>query len=139
MVFETSTAGLAFLLGRVLFGGVLGFMGLNHFSNVEDMAGYAEMKGILAPRAAVVVSGAILVVGGLSIILGVYPLVGAGVLVAFFVVTTPTMHDFWRVADPERAQQEQINFLKNAALLGGSLVFLTLSGTIWPYALDLHL
>ncbi|MGM0718302.1 MAG: quinol oxidase, partial [Halobacteriota archaeon] len=32
-------AGELFLLGRLLFGGVLAFMGLNHFMNVDAMAG----------------------------------------------------------------------------------------------------
>lgn len=139
MVFETTTSALAFLGGRILFGGILAFMGLNHFTSVDDMAGYAEMKSVPAPRAAVLLSGGTLFFGGLSLVVGAYPLLGAGALVVFFLVVTPKMHDFWAFDDPEQAQNEMINFLKNVALLGGSLVFLTLAEMGWPYALDLRL
>jgi hypothetical protein len=42
-----------FLLFRLLFGGVIAFMGLNHFLNGEDMIAYARMKGLPAPSLAV--------------------------------------------------------------------------------------
>jgi hypothetical protein len=32
------------------------------------------------------------------------------------------MHDFWRVEDAQQRMGEQINFLKNVALLGGALI-----------------
>ena len=56
-----------FLLARVLFGGVLAFMGLNHFTGLDDMAGYAGSKGVPAPRLAVAFTGGLLVLGGLSV------------------------------------------------------------------------
>ena len=127
----------AFLAGRALFGGVLAFMGLNHFMNVESMAGYAEAKGIPAPTAAVVLSGLALVVGGLGVVLGLYPVVAAGVIVGFFVVVTPVMHDFWTVEDPQERQSEMTDFLKNAALAGGALALLAVGGAEWPLALSL--
>ncbi|WP_336023222.1 DoxX family protein [Halobellus salinisoli] len=135
---DTGSAGIAFLLGRVLFGVVLAFMGLNHFMNTEGMAGYAESKGIPAGRASVLFSGGMLLFGGLGIALGVYPALAAGAIALFFVVSTPTMHDFW-AAPEEQQQSEMTNFLKNVALLGGALVFLALSGSAWPYAIGIGL
>jgi putative oxidoreductase len=126
----------AFVLGRVLFGLVLAFMGLNHFQDIEGMAAYAGAKGIPFPEASVVLSGVMLLVGGLGIALGIYPAIAAVLLVAFFVVSTPTMHDFWAVPEEER-QAEMTNFLKNISLLGGTLVFLALSQVTWPYAVGL--
>jgi uncharacterized membrane protein YphA (DoxX/SURF4 family) len=128
---------VAFLLGRILFGGVLAFMGVNHFLQADQMAGDAEMKGAPAPRLSVYGSGALLIVGGLSIVFGIAPLVGAAALVAFLVLVTPMMHDFWSVEDPEQQQQEMTNFLKNAALVGGGLVLLAVSGGSWPLAVSL--
>jgi uncharacterized membrane protein YphA (DoxX/SURF4 family) len=136
MAVETTSA-LAFLVGRVLFGGVLAFMGLNHFLQADQMTGYAEMKGAPAPRLSVYGSGALLVLGGLSVVIGVAPLVGAAALLAFLVVATPLFHDFWSVEDPEQQQQEMTDFLKNAALVGGALVLLAISGGSWPFALTL--
>ena len=139
MVFETGSSSLVFLIGRILFGAVIAYMGLNHFLNTDDLAGYAEMKGVPAPRASVLLSGGTLLFGGLSIVLGAYPLLGAGALITFFVLVTPKMHDFWNIDDPQMKQNDLINFEKNVALLGASLVFLTLASEAWPYALGLRL
>ncbi len=57
MAFETAGAAEVFLLGRVLFGGILAFMGLNHFLNGDQMIPYAEMKGLPAPALSVYFSG----------------------------------------------------------------------------------
>lgn len=65
------------LVARVLFGGVLAFVGLNHFLQTEAMAGYAGAKGLPAPRLATLASGGLLVAGGLGIVLGVLPAVSA--------------------------------------------------------------
>ena len=113
-------------------------MGLNHFMQTDGMAGYAESKGIPAPRLSVLLSGLLLTASGLGIVLGVFPLLAAAGLVVFFVVTTPTMHDFWATSG-EEVQQEMTQFLKNAALLGGSLAFIALSRDSWAYAIDVGL
>lgn len=130
--------GLAFLIGRVLFGVVLAFMGLNHFSNVDAMAGYAESKGLPAGRASVLLSGGTLIFGGLGIAAGVYPALAAGAIAVFLAVSTPTMHDFWAVPE-EQQQSEMTDFLKNVTMFGAALAFLALSGTSWPYAVGIGL
>ena len=76
MAVETASP-VAFLAGRVLFGGVFAFMGLNHSAGTDEMTGYAEMKGVPAPGLSVYASGALLLVGGASGALGVAPVVGA--------------------------------------------------------------
>lgn len=139
MVLETTIGGFAFLIGRVLFGVLLGFMGFNHFMNLDGMSGYAESKGVPFARLGVIGSGLLLVLGGLAIVLGVYPLLGAAAIALFFLGVTPIMHDFWTVEDREQRQAEMTNFLKNATLFGAALVLLALSGTEWPYALNVGL
>lgn len=126
--------GELFLLGRLLFGGVLAFNGLSHFLNAESMAGYAGAKGVPAPRVAVPASGGLLLFGGLGIAAGVLPTLAAGGLIVFLVVTTPVMHDFWAAPD-EQAEGELINFLKNVAMTGAALALFAISTTAWPYAL----
>lgn len=138
MIFETTGGALVFLLARILFGGVLAFMGLNHFMNATEMAGYAEFKGLPVPRLSVLGSGGLLVFGGVSLIAGIVPSIGAGALALFLIVSAITMHDFWNV-DGEDAQSEMTAFLKNAFGAGGALVFLALAGTAWPYAVNLTL
>ncbi|MFB6118672.1 DoxX family protein [Halosegnis sp.] len=124
-----------FLLGRILFGGVLAFMGLNHFLNLDEMAGYAEFKGLPAPRFGVVASGVLLVAGGLGVVLGVFPGLAAGALATFLLVSAVVFHDFWTIEDPEDQQAEMTNFLKNVFGAGAALAFLAVGGAAWPYAL----
>ena len=132
-MFETAGAEIAFLLARILFGGVLAFMGLNHFASAEEMTGYAEFKGLPAPRLSVLGSGGLLVFGGFSIVTGVAATIGAGALALFLTVSAVTMHDFWN-ADGEDAQDEMTAFLKNLFGVGGAL-----AGTAWPHALNIGL
>jgi len=136
MAVSAATADVVLLLGRVLFGGVLAFMGLNHFMQTDAMTGYADAKGIPAARLSVLGSGLVLVASGLGIVVGAFPLLAALGLAVFFVATTPTMHDFWSFEGEER-QQEMTQFLKNAALLGGSLAFIALSSETWAYSLGI--
>ena len=137
-MFASPTAEVAFLLARVLFGGTLAFMGLNHFLDLEGMAGYAEYKGLPAPKLSVAASGAVLVLGGLALIAGVFPALGAAGIAAFLLVAAVTMHDFWR-AEGEEAQNEMTAFLKNVYGAGAALAFLAVASTTWPYALNLGL
>lgn len=136
-VFDSAGAGEVFLLGRLLFGGVLAFMGLNHFMDIEGMAGYAEMKGLPAPKFSVVASGVMLILGGLAVITGAFVVLGAGALAVFLLISAVVMHDFWTVEDEQQQQTEMTQFLKNVSLAGASLAFLALASAPWPYALDL--
>lgn len=138
MVLENSAGAELLLAGRILFGLVIAFTGLNHLLDAESMIGYAKAKGVPAASLAIPVSGAVLLFGGLGIVLGVFSVLAAAALVVFFVVVTPKMHDFWNV--PEDQKQGEINsFLKNVGLLGASLVFLALGVSSWPYAVNLGL
>ncbi|WP_324662045.1 DoxX family protein [Haloarcula sediminis] len=136
MAFETAGAAELFLLARLLFGGVLAFMGLNHFTGAEGMIPYAEAKGLPAPAASVYGSGGLLVFSGLLIIVGAYPVVAAGALAVFLLVSAVAMHGFWAVPE-EQQQDEMTQFLKNVAMAGGALALLSLAGTAWPYSLGL--
>ena len=122
------------VVGRVLFGGVLAFTGLNHFTQTEQMAGYAEYKGLPAPKFSVLASGALLILGGLGVIVGVFPVVAAIALAAFLLVSAVIMHDFWAVPDDQR-QDEVNSFLKNVSLAGGSLVVAAVASSGWTLSI----
>lgn len=138
MTIDAGFGAIAFLIARVLFGGLLVYQGLNHFLNTDAMAGYADAKNVAAPRFGVLASGGLLTLGGLGIVLGVYPAIAAGLLAVFFLVVTPQMHDFWAVPEDQQ-QDEMTSFIKNGELLGASLVFLALSSETWAYALGIGL
>lgn len=125
---------VAFLIGRLLFGGYFFYNGLNHFTMRKMMASYAASKGVPAPDMAVLGSGLLILLGGLSILLGIRPHVGAGLIVIFLLGITPMMHNFWAVTDPNQRMMEMINFTKNFALLGAALMSTAVPWP-WPFAL----
>lgn len=110
------------MLGRLIFGGYFLYNGINHFLNKQNMSGYAEAKGVPAPDVAVQASGALMILGGLSLLTGYKPKIGAALIGTFLTGVTPSIHTFWKEADPQRRQAEMINFMKNVALLGGAMI-----------------
>jgi putative oxidoreductase len=125
---------LAFLIGRLLFGGLFVYNGLNHFQNRAAMTGYAAFKGVPAPAAAILLSGAWLLGGGLSVVLGVRPQIGLVMIAIFLLGVSPVMHNFWAVTDQNQRLNDFINFTKNMALLGAALMLLSIPSP-WPYSL----
>ncbi|WP_227380180.1 DoxX family protein [Haladaptatus halobius] len=136
MALDVGLGAILLLVGRILFGVSLAYLGLNQFMNADEMTGYAQSKGVPAAGLGVITSGVMLILGGLGIMLGVYPTIAAGMLAVFLLIVTPMMHDFWAVPEEER-QDEMVNFLLNTGLLGASLIFLVLGGETWAYALNI--
>ena len=122
------------LIGRLLFGGLFLYNGINHFQNRAAMTGYAAYKGVPMPSLSIVGSGLWLVVCGLSVILGFRPEVGLLMSVIFLAGVTPVMHNYWTASDPNARLADSINFQKNMALLGAALVMLALPRP-WPYSI----
>jgi uncharacterized membrane protein YphA (DoxX/SURF4 family) len=123
---------IIFVTGRILLAVVLLVFAMNHFTKLENMAAYAKMKGVPAPKIAVLLSGVLLVIGALSLGFGLFPELGLIALVLFFAGVTPFMHDFWTVDDAQQRQNEMIQFLKNAAILGLVLVLFVSTDSSWP-------
>ncbi|HTP13244.1 MAG TPA: DoxX family protein [Bacteroidota bacterium] len=111
-------------LGRVLFGGFFIYSGYNHFAHLGAMAGYTQSKGVPSAKAAVAITGALLLIGGLSTLFNFYPLIGLSALVIFLVPVTFVMHAYWKVQDPMAKMGESVNFRKNLALLGATLIYM---------------
>lgn len=124
----------AYLVGRILVGLYYVYSGFNHFRSFEMMAGYSSSKGLPAPKLAVAGSGVLLVLGGSCILLGAKPVVGVIAIVVFLIPVTFTMHRFWDVEEPAQRMAETVNFNKNVALIGSTLMFLAIPQP-WPYSL----
>jgi putative oxidoreductase len=123
-----------FLAGRLFFGGLFVYNGVNHFRNYAAIRGYCAYKHVPMPGASAIVSGVWLVVAGSSVVTGFRPEVGLALIVLFLLVVTPMIHDFWKVADPAQRMGEFVNFTKNAALMGAALMMLLLPRP-WPFSL----
>jgi len=93
----------------------------NHFK--QATIDYAAAAGVPLAHVAVPLAGIIALVGGLSIALGFHARLGAIALLVFLVPVTLFMHRFWGLSDPQQAQMQQINFMKNLALMGAALFF----------------
>jgi putative oxidoreductase len=92
------------------------------------MAQYAG--AVPAPEIAVLGSGLLLLVAGATIVLGLSPKVGIACAALFLVGVTPMMHNFWAVP-PEQQMGEKVNFTKNFALLGSTLMLVAIPEP-WP-------
>lgn len=123
-----------FLAGRVLFGGLFVYNGVNHFRNYAAVRGYCAYKQIPMPGVSTIVSGVWLLVAGSSVIVGFRPEAGLVLIAQFLIVITPLIHDFWNIAEPAERLGDMINFTKNAALMGAALMMLSLPRP-WPYSL----
>ena len=124
-----------FLAGRILVGGFYLLSAFHHFSDLGSLAQYAGSLGVPLPEVAVAVAGILLALGGLTMILGVYPDIGIAALVLFFVPVTVIVHAFWADRDPMVRQIDLVNFGKNVALLGSSLMFAVVPRP-WAYSLE---
>ncbi len=125
---------IVFIVGRILLGGFFIRSGYKHFKYIKMMTGYTQSKGVPAPKAAVILTGIFLWIGGLSILLGVYPTIGAIALILFLVPVSFSMHAFWKVQDMQAKMGEAVNFSKNIALLGATLMLFSIPQP-WPLSL----
>jgi len=100
------------------------------------MAGFTGSKGVPSPKLAVMLSGLMIILGGVSILLGVRPHVGIVLVSAFLIPVTLLMHQYWKHTDPMMRINDQVNFMKNVAILGASWILLMLPQP-WPNSLNL--
>lgn len=68
------------------------------------------------------ITGAVQLVAGSLLALGRWPRLSALALAATLVPTTLAGHRFWEAKDEQERAEQQIQFLKNAAMLGGLLI-----------------
>ena len=125
-----------YLAGRVMLGGFFIISGIRHFQNLEMMAGFTGSRGVPSPKLAVIVSGLMIILGGISILLGVRPHWGIALVSAFLLPVTFLMHQYWKHTDFMMRINDQVNFMKNIAILGACWAMLMIPQP-WEISLDL--
>jgi putative oxidoreductase len=111
-----------FIIGRILLGAFFVYNAFKHFKHHVGYTGYAQSKGLPQARAMVIISGIALAIGGLSILTGFYIVLGMWLLTLFLIITTFTMHRFWKETDPAMRSMEIVQFTKNLAITGALLM-----------------
>ena len=118
-------------VARPLIAGMFVYGGLDAFRNpggkvpkAEKVApDIAETVGIHADTEQLVrVNGAVQVVAGITLALGIFPRISAVALAGSLAPTTLAGHRFWEEADEKAKAQQTVQFLKNAAMMGGLLM-----------------
>lgn len=125
---------ILFLIGRILYGGFFVMNGMNHFTKMGMMKGYAASKGVPVPALTVPFTGLLLLFGGAGVLLGVSVQWALLAVIIFLVPVTFIMHKFWAVTDPMMKMGEMVNFTKNMALLGATLMMFAISSP-WIYSI----
>ena len=125
---------VAFLLGRLLVGGMFVSSGLDNLIELQGRASYAASKGLPAPLLAVEAASLLLLVAGCSLISGVRPHIGVGATVLFLIPVTLMMHNFWALQGMQQ-MIELHSFMGNLGLLGSALMFLAIPEP-WALSLD---
>jgi len=126
--------GLTSVAGRVLLAGIF-FMSAvgNKIPNFSGVAGYMASEGVPAPQLMLAGAIALLIVGSASIVLGYKARFGAALLLVFLVAATYFFHDFWTFDDPAERQNQTIQFMKNASLVGAMLFIMANGAGAWSF------
>lgn len=77
--------------------------------------------GVPEPEIAVKANGAAMVIGGAALALDVLPRTAAALLALCLIPTTLAGHAFWKETSDAGRANHRMQFLKNAAMLGGLL------------------
>ena len=113
-------------VGRVLYGGVMIFSGIQNYRHLKIMAELTKSKGMPVPTLCVVIASAICILGGISILVNYQIKIGVLLVWVFLLPSTLIIHNFWTVKDPMEKGAEMGHFLKNLLILAGALIFLAL-------------
>lgn len=111
-------------LGRILLASMFIYGGAGAFSEPGKRVMLVEKAGISNARQATILNGAVMVIGGTALAAGIFPKLAATVLIGSLVPTTFVGHSFWQEDEPASKAGQQIQFFKNASMLGGLLLVL---------------
>jgi uncharacterized membrane protein YphA (DoxX/SURF4 family) len=108
---------------------IVGFFLVTGLSNLTKarIADHVERMrafGTPFPAAAFWLGIALQFAGCLLVATGWHAELGVAALMAFTIVATAIFHRFWQKSDPMQRNLSRLNFLANAAILGGLLLLL---------------
>jgi putative oxidoreductase len=115
------------LVGRILLAAIFVWSGLGKIGGFAGAVGYIQSAGLPAAQLSAVIAIVIEVGGGLLLVLGWKARWAAGALFIFVLLAAIFFHAFWAAA-ADQAYMQQIQFMKNLAIMGG-LLYLIVHGS----------
>lgn len=131
---DTTLSTIGPFIGRLLIAALFVPAGAMKIGNYAGTAEHMAQAGLPLVPLLLVLTIAIELGGGLMVLLGWRARAAALVMFLFLIPVTLVFHPFWGVADPAMHYQQQINFMKNIAIMGG-LMFVAAFGP-GPLSLD---
>ena len=121
------------LVGRILLALIFIISGFGKIMGFDATLGYIRSAGLpfaqLSAMAAIVVE----LGGGILLVLGWKARWAAAALFVFVLVAALYFHAFW-ASPPDQAMMQQIQFMKNLAIMGGMLYIVAYGSG--PYSVD---
>jgi putative oxidoreductase len=109
------------LVGRILLASLFIWSGWGKLNGFSGTAGFIGSQGLPMPQVLAALAIAVELGGGILLLIGLKARWVALALVLFLIVITPIFHNFWDAPAAE-AKMQEINFLKNVAIMGGILM-----------------
>lgn len=115
------------LLARVLLGAIFVQSGFGKLMGLSGFIAGLESQGV--PMAAMLgtVGACVECFGALAVVLGAWTRLAAILVAGFTVVATLIAHRYWDAA-PEAKMMQQIQFMKNLAIIGGYVALVAAGG-----------
>jgi len=113
-----STNDITTLAGRILISVIFLISGFFKVGGYAQMVGYATAVHLPAPGVAIAAAAAVELACGLAILVGFKTRFAAWLLFLYVIPITYFFHNFWAV----QGQEQQIQMIKNMAIMGGLLV-----------------
>ena len=108
------------LVGRILLALIFVLSGLSKLGGFAGTVGYIQSVGLPAAQLLAVIAIIFELGGGLLLVLGWKARWGAAALFVFTFLAAVLFHAYWASA-PDQAMMQQIQFMKNLAMMGGLL------------------
>jgi putative oxidoreductase len=124
------------LAGRILVSVMFLISGFFKVGGYAQVVGYAAAMHLPAAGVAIAAAAAVELGCGLAVLTGFKTRFAAWLLFLYLIPVTYFFHNFWAAQGMEQ-QTQTINFLKNAAIMGGLLV-LSVNGA-GAYSVDAKL
>ena len=109
------------VLGRFVLGAFFAYGGFTHFLALDPITQAMSDRGVPQPRLVLIAGSLFQIVFGLLLAFGIAVPVSAIALIAFTVVASLMLVDFWNKQEPARMALRNV-FLSNLAIIGGLLI-----------------